>query len=212
GAGKTTAFNLLTGVLQPTAGEVSYRGMSLKGCPPHKVVKLGIARSFQDLKLFRGLSVLDNVMLAFPNQAGDRLWRVFFTPGVVAAQERANLANALSLLAFVGLRAKAGEFAADLSYAEEKLLVVARLMGTQAEVLLFDEPLSGLAPNTLASILPIFRELADSGRTVAIIEHNLDVISQLCDTAIFLDEGRKLAQAAPADLMRDPVLAGRYFK
>jgi ABC-type branched-subunit amino acid transport system ATPase component len=118
----------------------------------------------------------------------------------------------MAILEFVGLQQRAAEPAADLSYAEEKLLAVARLLATDAEVLLFDEPLSGLAPNTLREMQPMFRRLADSGRTLAIIEHNLDVIRELCDTAVFLDEGRKLAQDTPERLMQDPVLAERYFK
>jgi branched-chain amino acid transport system permease protein len=130
---------------------------------------------------------------------------------VVAREERQNRERALAVLAFVGLADKAGETAEDLSYAEEKLLVIARLVATGAEVLLFDEPLSGLAPNTLDAIFPIIRRLADSGKTICIIEHNLDVIRGLCDTAVFLDEGRKLAEDAPDRLIADPALAARYF-
>jgi ABC-type branched-subunit amino acid transport system ATPase component len=212
GAGKTTAFNLLTGFIEPDAGEVAYRGRPLKGLKPHRIVRLGIARSFQDLKLFTRLTVLENVLVALPRQRGDHLAYVYFTPWAVASEERANLGRAMAILEFVGLQQRAAEPAADLSYAEEKLLAVARLLATDAEVLLFDEPLSGLAPNTLREMQPIFRRLADSGRTLAIIEHNLDVIRELCDTAVFLDEGRKLAQDTPERLMQDPVLAERYFK
>jgi ABC-type branched-subunit amino acid transport system permease subunit/ABC-type branched-subunit amino acid transport system ATPase component len=212
GAGKTTAFNLLTGFLQPDRGEVAYRGESLRGRKPHQIVRLGVARSFQDLKLFTRLTVLENVLVALPRQRGDHLARVYFTPWAVAREERANLAQAMAILEFVGLEARAAELASGLSYADEKLLAIARLLATGAEVLLFDEPLSGLAPNTLRAIQPIFRRLAESGRTLAIIEHNLDVIRELCDVAIFLDEGRKLAEETPARLMQDPVLAERYFK
>src|SRR6266850_2828316 len=212
GAGKTTAFNLLTGFIEPDAGEVAYRGRLLKGLKPHRIVRLGIARAFQDLKLFTRLTVLENVLVALPRQRGDHLAHVYFTPWAVAREERANLGRAMAILEFVGLQQRAAEPAADLSYAEEKLLAVARLLATDAEVLLFDEPLSGLAPNTLREMQPIFRRLADSGRTLAIIEHNLDVIRELCDTAVFLDEGRKLAEGTPERLMQDPVLAERYFK
>ena len=212
GAGKTTAFNLLTGFLEADAGEVAYRGRSLRGLKPHRIVRLGIARSFQDLKLFTRLTVLENVLVALPRQRGDHLAHVYLAPWAVAREERANLGRAMAILEFVGLQGRAAELATDLSYAEEKLLAVARLLATDAEVLLFDEPLSGLAPSTLREIQPIFRRLAASGRTLAIIEHNLDVIRELCDVAIFLDEGRKLAEDTPERLMQDPVLAGRYFK
>ena len=212
GAGKTTAFNLLTGFLKPSAGEVRYRDRSLTGLKPHEIVRLGIARSFQDLRLFTRMSVIENVMVAMPRQSGDSLFQVFFNPWKVQREEREHLAKALAILEFVQLAHRASDIAADLSYAEEKLLVVARLMATEAEVLLFDEPLSGLSPDTLEQVFPIFRKLAASGRTLAIIEHNLDVIRSLCDSAIFLDEGKKFAHDRPEVLMNDPVLATRYFK
>jgi ABC-type branched-subunit amino acid transport system ATPase component len=155
--------------------------------------------------------VLDNVTVALPEQRGDNLLYVYLAPWLVAAEERANRARALAILDFVGLHDKAGDIAETLSYAEEKLLVIARLVATGAEVLLFDEPLSGLAPNTLEPIFPIIKRLAAAGKTICIIEHNLDVIRGLCDTAVFLDEGRKLAEDAPERLIADPVLAARYF-
>ena len=211
GAGKTTAFNLMTGFLRPDAGSVRLNGAPLAGLRPHEIARLGMARSFQDLKLFAHMTVLDNVMVALPRQKGDSLLYVYFAPWVVASEERLNRDRALAVLAFVGLADKAGETAENLSYAEEKLLAIARLVATGAEVLLFDEPLSGLAPNTLEAIFPIIRRLADSGKTICIIEHNLDVIRGLCDTAVFLDEGRKLAEDAPERLIADPALAARYF-
>jgi branched-chain amino acid transport system permease protein len=211
GAGKTTAFNLLTGFLRPDAGSVRLNGTPLAGLRPHEIARLGMARSFQDLKLFAHMTVLDNVMVALPRQKGDSLLYVYFAPWVVAREERVNRERALAVLAFVGLADKAGDTAENLSYAEEKLLVIARLVATGAEVLLFDEPLSGLAPNTLEAIFPIIRRLADSGKTICIIEHNLDVIRGLCDTAVFLDEGRKLAEDAPDRLIADAALAARYF-
>ena len=211
GAGKTTAFNLLTGFLRPDEGSVRLNGTPLMGLRPHEVARLGMARSFQDLKLFAHMSVLDNVMVALPRQKGDNLLQVYFAPWAVAREERENRERALAVLDFVGLADKAGETAETLSYAEEKLLVIARLVATGAQVLLFDEPLSGLAPNTLDAIFPIIRRLADSGKTICIIEHNLDVIRGLCDSAVFLDEGRKLAEDAPDRLIADPALAARYF-
>ena len=212
GAGKTTAFNLLTGFLQPNKGEVRYGNRSLNGLKPHRIVRQGVARSFQDLKLFTGLTVLENVLVALPRQRGDHLLYVYFAPWLVRREERENLGRAMAILEFVGLGARAGDLAEDLSYAEEKLLSVARLLATGAEALLFDEPLSGLAPNALAKVLPIFKRLAGSGRTLCIIEHNLDVIRELCNHVVFLDEGKKLAAGTPEQLMRDPVLSERYFK
>ncbi|HXY99443.1 MAG TPA: branched-chain amino acid ABC transporter ATP-binding protein/permease [Stellaceae bacterium] len=211
GAGKTTAFNLLTGFLEPDEGSVRLAGATLKGLRPHEIVRRGMARSFQDLKLFARMTVRDNVMVALPRQKGDNLLHVYFTPWTVAAEERENRARARAILDFVGLAGKEEEVAESLSYAEEKLLAIARLIATGAEVLLFDEPLSGLAPDTLEAIFPIVKRLAAAGKTICIIEHNLDVIRGLCDTAVFLDEGRKLSEDAPERLIADPALAARYF-
>jgi branched-chain amino acid transport system permease protein len=212
GAGKTTAFNLLTGFLKPDAGEVTLYGRPITKLKAHRIVHAGVARSFQDLRLFTRMTVLENVLVALPNQAGDRVWPIFFEPRTIRREEQENLARALAILDFVDLRDRAYDAAESLSYAEEKLLVIARLLATGAEVLLFDEPLSGLDATTLAEIYPIVRRLARQGKTICIIEHNLDVIKELCDVVYFLDEGRRLAIGTPDELMADPALAQRYFK
>lgn len=212
GAGKTTAFNLLTGFLRPDAGHVSYRGREITGGSPHDLVAAGVARSFQDLRLFRGMSVLENVLVAMPNQTGDGLLANFLRPRAVAAEERRNAARARALLTYVGLRGDPGGSTDNLAYAEEKLLAIARLLATDAQVLLLDEPLSGLDPTTLDDILPIIRGLAEAGRAICVVEHNLDVIRGLCDTACYLDRGKVLATGEPEALMRDPHLVQSYLR
>ena len=212
GAGKTTAFNLLTGFLQPDAGSITLRGRSITGRKAHQIVASGVARSFQDLRLFTRMTVLDNVLVALPDQAGDNVLSVFLRPFKVRQEEKRNLGQAFAVLEFVNLQDKAYELADNLSYAEEKLLVIARLLATGAEVLLFDEPMSGLDANTLAQIFPIIRKLAATGKTICIIEHNLDVVKELCDVVYFLDEGRTMAVGTPHQVMTDPELATRYFR
>ncbi len=211
GAGKTTAFNLLTGFLKPDSGEILLRGESIGNRKPHQLVAAGVARSFQDLRLFTRMTVIENVLVALAHQSGDNIASVFFRPVLVRAEEHANTARAMEILRFVELDAKAHETAENLSYAEEKLLVIARLLATGAEVLLFDEPLSGLDRTTLEEIFPVIRRLAENGKVVCIIEHNLDVIKELCDVVHFLDDGRAIAIGTPAELMNDPDLAARYF-
>lgn len=212
GAGKTTAFNLLTGFLRADSGEIRFKGRAIGGLRPHQIVGSGIARSFQDLRLFTRMTVLENVVVALPSQAGDNVLHAYFSPRRVAREEQVNAERAMEVLRFVGLAHKADERAENLSYAEEKLLVVARLLATGAEVLLFDEPLSGLDSNALQEIFPVMRRLAAEGKTICIIEHNLDVIKSLCDSVYFLDEGRTMAVGTPDELMNDPELATRYFK
>lgn len=211
GAGKTTAFNLLTGFLAPTSGQVIFNGRNITGLKPHQIVRSGVARSFQDLRLFTRMTALENVMVALPGQSGDSVVSVLVSPGRIGREEAANYLRAMEILKFVGLQHKAEETADNLSYAEEKLLVIARLLATGADVLLFDEPLSGLDPNTLRGIFPIIRKLAEDGKTICVIEHNLDVIRSVCDHVVFLDDGRGLAEGAPEALLANPALAERYF-
>ncbi|SMF30284.1 amino acid/amide ABC transporter membrane protein 2, HAAT family /amino acid/amide ABC transporter ATP-binding protein 1, HAAT family [Tistlia consotensis] len=212
GAGKTTAFNLLTGFLKPTGGEVLLDGSSTGALKPYELARAGVARSFQDLRLFTKMTVLENVLVALPGQVGDSVFSVYFRPAAVRRDEAANVRRAREVLAFVGLEEQLHETAENLSYAEEKLLVVARLLATGADVLLFDEPLSGLDGATLQEIFPVMRRLAESGKTVCIIEHNLDVIKELCSVVYYLDEGHAMAVGRPEELMADPELAERYFR
>ena len=212
GAGKTTAFNMLTGFLRPNGGVIELRGREIRNLKPHQLVGAGVARSFQDLRLFTKMTAIENVLVALPDQTGDDLLSVYLRPGKVRAEEHANAGRAMEILRFVGLQDKAHETADNLSYAEEKLLVVARLLATGAEVLLFDEPLSGLDSAALQEIFPVIRKLAEAGKTVCIIEHNLDVIKELCDVVYFLDEGHAMAVGTPDQVMNDPELATRYFK
>jgi len=211
GAGKTTAFNLLSGFLRPTSGTILHRGRDLTALKPHEVVAAGLARSFQDLKLFTKLSVVENILVSLPRQPGDHPLDVYLRPGLVRRTERENVARALEIASFVGLLAKADEIAANLSYAEEKLLVIARLLATGADVLLLDEPLSGLDTGTVERICGVLRDLARANKAICIIEHNLEVIRGVCDEIVFIDEGRVLTKGPPDTLMRDRELAERYF-
>ena len=212
GAGKTTAFNLLTGFLPADDGQIRYKGKLLQRRRPHELVHAGIARSFQDLRLFTGMSVLENVLVALPRQCGDRLLTLFLRPLLVRREDARNARRAMSILDFIGLRERAFDVADDLSYAEEKLLVVARLIATEAEVLLFDEPLSGLDATAMQKIIDLLRRLARGNKAICIIEHNLEAIRTACDHLIYLDEGRALAEGDPEALMRDPDLVRRYFQ
>jgi ABC-type branched-subunit amino acid transport system ATPase component len=175
-------------------------------------VHSGIARSFQDLRLFARMSVLENVLVALPRQTGDRLSALFLRPLTVRREDARNTARAYRILDFIGLRERALDLAEDLSYAEEKLLVVARLIATEADVLLFDEPLSGLDGSAMQKIIDLLRKLAAGNRAICIIEHNLEAIRNACDTLVYLDEGKALAQGKPDELMRDPDLVRRYFR
>jgi ABC-type branched-subunit amino acid transport system ATPase component len=211
GAGKTTLFNVITGFLQPDTGSVHYRGREITELPPYRVARLGIARSFQDLRLFQRMTVLDNVLVARPGQVGERLARAIFGGGGLGRDEALHLEAALGALDFVQLLGKLDELAENLSFAEQKLLALARLLATEADLILLDEPTSGLAPTTVGAMLGLIRQLPARGRTVCIIEHNLDVIKGVSDRVVFLDGGEAIATGSPEEIMADARLAEIYF-
>jgi branched-chain amino acid transport system permease protein len=211
GAGKTTVFNLLTGFLTPDAGRVVLRGRDVTGFAPWRTVGHGLARTFQDVRLFERMTVLDNVVAAIPGQPGERLGPLFVTPWRAAAAERANRAKALGYLAFVGLAERAGDVAASLAFGEQKLVALARLIATEADVLLLDEPASGVDVQWVNRILELIRRVAAAGKTVCIVEHNLEVVTAIADRAYFMEAGRIIAEGRPEALMADPRLGEIYF-
>ena len=207
GAGKTTIFNLVTGLHPPTGGRVLFDGQEITGLAPHRVARLGIGRTFQQVRLFGELSVLENALLGLP-EISDSLMA---TLAQSRASRRSLEARALENLEFVRLAARASEPASALSYAEQKLLMLACLLGLGATLLLLDEPTAGLDPTSHGPVLETILHLCESGRTIIIVEHNLDVVRGCCQEAVFLAEGRVIRRAAPADLEADPELGSLYF-
>lgn len=211
GCGKTTAFNLVTGFLKPDRGRIVFQKKDITNLPAYKMPHIGIVRSWQDVRNFQGMTVLDNVLIANQDQSGERLRKLFFTPWRVKKEEKENLEKALFFLNKVGLLKKRWEIARNLSYAEQKLLAIARLLSTGAEVLLLDEPSSGVDPNWVKRLMGIIRDLAKSGKTVCIVEHNLEVVRGVSDTVYFMAEGKKITQGTAEELMADPKLGEIYF-
>jgi branched-chain amino acid transport system permease protein len=212
GCGKTTIFNLITGYLSPDKGRVLVDGKEITNQPPYRIVKAGLARSWQDVRIFNGMSVLENVMVAFQKQAGENLSLLFFSPRRVAEEDRQNYQKALSYLKLVGLGEKADETAMNLSTAEQKLAAIARLLATECSVLLLDEPTSALDVDSVERVINLIKRVARQTRkTVLLVEHNLDVVRGLVKKAYFMSEGKVLAYGEPSELMADPKLAEVYF-
>jgi branched-chain amino acid transport system permease protein len=211
GAGKTTIFNLATGFLKADGGRIYFRGRDITKSSPHEVTRLGMARSFQDIRVFPGMSAFDNVLVACPRQSGEDLGRLLFQPWRVAKEERKNYRRAMACLDFVGLTEKAQETAGNLAFAEQKLLALARLLATGADVLLLDEVVSGIDPASISKEMSLLRQLAAWGKTICIIEHNLDIVRGVAELTYFLSEGRVMAVGTPSKLMADRRLAEIYF-
>jgi branched-chain amino acid transport system permease protein len=211
GAGKTTVFNLITGFLSADVGSIRLQGREILGLAPHRVERLGVVRTFQHLRLWSKMSVLENVLLGCATPAGENVVSLFLRAGAVRAEEQRAHERAMEVLRFFGLADRARELAEDLAYPEQKLLSMARIFATDAPVLLLDEPTSGLDSESLGRIVPMVRRLVDHGKTVLLIEHNMELISELSDQVVFLHQGRVLAAGPPAEITRDPALTEIYF-
>lgn len=211
GAGKTTFFNIVSGFLKPESGEITFKGSNITRVPSHRITNLGISRTFQNLRLIRQISVLDNVLLSFQRQPGEKLRNVFFNWRGGQKRENENREEALALLDEVTLSQKANDPAEELSYGQQKLLSLVCCMAAKSDVLLLDEPAAGIAPEMTKRILKIIRGLPAKGRTVILIEHNLDTIKQVCNRVIFMDAGVKVSEGTPDEVRNDPRVIEAYI-
>jgi ABC-type branched-subunit amino acid transport system ATPase component len=210
GAGKTTLFNVLTGFLKPDSGEIYYKSRRITKTAAHQVVQLGMARTFQHVRVFPNLTALDHIMMGYQNQVGET------APGGIfkwwGASEKANREKAMTFLDTFGLKARALDPAEDLSYPEQKIIILARAVATGADFLLVDEPTSGLDQRSFKGILAFLRNLVDEqGKTVCVVEHNLDLIREICDWMFFLHHGELIAAGTCAELLKRQDLAEIYF-
>jgi branched-chain amino acid transport system permease protein len=211
GAGKTTVFNLLTGFVPPDAGSVRLNGEELVGLTADRIARMGLVRSFQDVRLIGRISCLANVMMAVQEQTGERFWQLYFGGRSASRAETETRERAMEWLTFVGMTDFADTPASALSYGQSKLVSLARLLATEAPVLLLDEPASGIDTRWVETTLQMVEAVRDQGRTVCIVEHNLHVVSRLADHTYFMDLGRITAQGSIDELTASPELAEAYF-
>src|SRR6266446_1914130 len=210
GAGKTTLVNILTGFVQAEEGKCFLGSTEITRLPPHRIAKLGIARTFQNLRLILQVSVLDNVMLARPNQKGEHLLGALFGAGV-SKEEARNREHAVRLLRFVGLEKMKEELAGELSYGQQKLLTLACCLATQARILLLDEPIAGVHPEMALRILELLRTLREDGKLVVFIEHDISTVRQVADVVIVMEDGRVIAQGSPEEVLTKPEIMEAYL-
>jgi branched-chain amino acid transport system permease protein len=211
GAGKTTVFNLLTGFIKPDRGSVLLNGEELVGRQPDAVARLGMVRSWQDVRLFARLSCVDNVALGIQHQTGETLAGLFLTPARANRVVKETTDQAMKLLRFVGMQNFANLPAGALSYGQSKLISLARLLATDAAVLLLDEPASGIDTQWVDTLLAMVETVRDEGRTICIVEHNLAVVGQLADHTYFMELGRITAEGTMHELTGSARLAEAYF-
>jgi ABC-type branched-subunit amino acid transport system ATPase component len=211
GAGKTTIFNLITGAIKPDNGTIYFKEENITNLPAHRRVPLGMARSFQDVRALTEMTVLENVILACPSRYAEFPLLSLIRPNQVRKEENENAKKVFEILKYVGLDNKKDKLAGDLSYAEQKLLILARLLATEAELLLLDEPASGLDPASLQKFVELIEDLTKNGKTILIVEHNVSLVSEISDKIVFLHHGEALAEGAPDEVAKNEELRDIYF-
>ncbi len=211
GSGKTTLFNVITGFLKPTAGHVLFEDRDITGLPEHRIANLGIARTFQVSSLFPKLTVWENLLVAYPHQAGESLWSVFARPNRIRKQEQEQMARAYDSLERIGLTHKIDERAANLSAPEARMLEIGRQLMFSPRLVLLDEPSSGVNPAMLDMLFTRISELNKEGMTFFIIGHNLSFIMKLSHCLHVLQYGKLIASGSPQVVARDERVIEAYM-
>ena len=210
GAGKTTFFNIVTGLLAPSSGRVYFETTEITGIAPHRLAQLGLARTFQNIRLFSEMTVLDNVVAAM-HRSIDYGARALFFGGRRIAAERAARDQALEMLAGVELAERADEYAANLPYGAQRRLELARALATKPRLLLLDEPVAGMNPNETAELMQLIRKISAAGTAVLLIEHDMHFIMNLCDSIAVLNFGRLIASGTPVQIRANAEVVAAYL-
>ena len=212
GAGKTTIFNLLTGVYQPTRGSVLINGIDIKGMPTHKVNKLGIARTFQNIRLFTDMTALDNVKVGMHNEIKcSFLASLLHLPSYHKAEKKAN-EKAMELLEFMGLGDVADQKAGSLPYGVQRRLEIVRALATNPSIILLDEPAAGMNPSETAELMHQIRRIRDTFHiAIFLIEHDMNLVMNVCEAIAVVNYGRIIAKGTPEEIRSDPAVIEAYL-
>ena len=211
GAGKTTFFNVLTGAYSPDAGEFDFSGRVLPSGKPHEIVEAGIARTFQNIRLFRELTALENVMAGHHIRTSANIWNVLLQTRKAREEEALTARRALELLRYVGIDHLASTLAKNLSYGDQRRLEIARALATEPQLLALDEPAAGMNATETSRLKLLIEQIRDDGITVLLIEHDVKLVMGLCDRVAVLDFGKKIAEDIPYEVQKNEAVIEDYL-
>ena len=211
GAGKTTLFNNVTGLYTPTSGTVVFDGRDITGYKPHQVARWGIARTFQNIRLFDFMSVIDNVRVGRHVRMKAKLWDSLFKLPTERREEERVTEEAMELLRFVGIARHAHQYARNLPYGQQRRLEIARALATNPKLLLLDEPAAGFTPQEKVELMKLVKKILDRGITVFLIEHDMKVVMGISERIVVLDHGEKIAEGPPDEVRKDVRVIEAYL-
>ncbi len=211
GAGKTSLFNLISGTVKPDAGDIRFNGRSINRLPVAERARLGLSRTWQNIRLFNSMTVLDNLLIGPREYEGESLWKTLFRASHLRRRRDADADRAFELLESVGLRTSWDKAVGDLPHGQQKLVGMARALMNDGDCLLLDEPMAGVEGQAYEAMQRVVREAAQAGRAVCVVEHNVSFIKDLCDHAVFMFAGRIIASGTVDDLIADEQLTELYF-
>jgi len=211
GAGKTTVFNMITGVYPPTEGAISYKGKKLNDLKSNRIIYQGIARTFQNIRLFKSMTVLENVQVGMHCRTNSGAVRALLKTRHEKREEKEITEKSQEILKFIGLTGHQNDYASNLAYGEQRRLEIARALATQPELLLLDEPAAGMNPKETAELMDLILKLRDTGLTIFLVEHDMRLVMGISEVVVVLDYGQKIAEGTPKEIQQNETVIEAYL-